>query len=44
MSPISPAEFGISRIAQRCNISESDNISNFLVLEQHKVKWRCLDA
>jgi hypothetical protein len=34
MSRTSPAEFGVSRIEQCCNISESINQSDFLVLKQ----------
>ena len=38
MSRNSPAEFGVSRIGQCCNISESINQSDFLVLKQGEGK------
>jgi hypothetical protein len=38
MSRTSPAEFGVSRIEQCCNISDSINQSDFLVLKQGEGK------
>ena len=41
VSPTSPAKFGISRISHCCNISEWVNLSDFQVLKQGEVEWKC---